>query len=235
MIRIAHAADLPTLDEALKSLENGGPTAGAAPRPPAGQPSPGPVGRGNGGPASAISNTTFATGPGGAQTMRLVETTPAPEAFVAARPVAEPSQPAVSVKSLADILALAETHRDMTFKVLLKRCVRPVRLDADRLDVNLTPDAPKTLLNDLTVKLRKWTGRNWLVSLSKEEGGQTLAEMESAKRENAFLDARSDPAVAAILERFPGAKIIDVRIPDTSEADDTGEDLTAEPIVEDDD
>jgi DNA polymerase-3 subunit gamma/tau len=115
--------------------------------------------------------------------MRLVETTPAPVALVAPQPAPD-AQPAVSVKSLADILALAETHRDMTFKVLLKRCVRPVRFDADRLDVNLTPDAPKTLLNDLTVKLRKWTGRNWLVSLSKEEGGQTLAEMESARRES---------------------------------------------------
>jgi DNA polymerase-3 subunit gamma/tau len=234
MIRIAHAADLPTLDEALKSLENGATAAGAAPRPAAGQPSSGPTGRRDGAPASAVSTTTFATGPGGAQTMRLVETAPAPVAFIAPQPASE-APPSVPVRSLADILALADAHRDMTFKVLLKRCVRPVRFDADRLDVSLTPDAPKTLLNDLTVKLRKWTGRNWLVSLSKEEGGQTLAEMESAKRENAFLDARSDPAVAAILERFPGAKIIDVRIPDTSEAGDTGEDITAEPIVEDDD
>ena len=31
------------------------------------------------------------------------------------------------IRSLADIAALADTHRDMAFKVLLKRCVRPVR------------------------------------------------------------------------------------------------------------
>ena len=53
-----------------------------------------------------------------------------------------------------------------------------------------------------------------MVSLSREEGGQTLAEMEASKRETRILDARSDPAVAAILARFPGAKIIDVRIPE---------------------
>ena len=104
------------------------------------------------------------------------------------------------------------------------------------LDVALTEDAPRTLLNDLTVKLRAWTGRNWLVSLSKEEGGQTLAEMESARRESAFLDARSDPTVAAILARFPGAKIIDVRIPEA--ADDTADeanDLPADPVADDED
>ena len=72
----------------------------------------------------------------------------------------------------------------------------------------------RRLLDDLTTRLKAWTGRHWIVSLSREEGGQTLAEAETAKRENAILDARSDPAVAAILARFPGAKIIDVRIPE---------------------
>ena len=85
--------------------------------------------------------------------------------------------------SLADIAALADANRDMTFKVLLKRCVRLVRIEPGRLDVNLTGDAPKTLLGDLTVKLKAWTGRNWMVSLSREEGGPTLAELEASKRE----------------------------------------------------
>ncbi|MET3593409.1 DNA polymerase-3 subunit gamma/tau [Mesorhizobium shonense] len=222
LIRLAHAADLPTLDEALKSLEgaatvpNGAPRANGAPA-------------GNGGGASAVARMPTSTG--GAQTMRLVEAQPVPATFALA-PVVE--TPVVPVKSLADIVALADANRDMAFKVLVKRCVRPVRIEPGRIDVTLTDDAPKMLLNDLTAKLRAWTGRNWLVSLSKEEGGQTLAEMETTKRENAFSDARSDPTVAAILARFPGAKIIDVRIPDVPDVEETGADLPVEPAVDDD-
>ncbi|TIW40580.1 MAG: DNA polymerase III subunit gamma/tau, partial [Mesorhizobium sp.] len=107
-------------------------------------------------------------------------------------------------------------------------------VEPGRLDVSLTEDAPKMLLNDLTAKLRAWTGRNWLVSLSKEDGGQTLAEMETTKRETAFLDAKSDPTVAAILARFPGAKIIDVRIPDMPEVEEAEADLPVEPAADDD-
>ncbi|MDX8498226.1 DNA polymerase III subunit gamma/tau [Mesorhizobium sp. VK4C] len=226
LIRLAHAADLPTLDEALKSLEgaatvpNGAPRANGAPA-------------GNGGGASAVAQARMPTSTGGAQTMRLVEAEPVPAVFVPApAPVVE--TPAVPVKSLADIAALADANRDIAFKVQLKRYVRPVRIEPGRLDVSLTDDAPKMLLNDLTAKLRAWTGRNWLVSLSKEEGGQTLAEMETTKRENAFSDARSDPTVAAILARFPGAKIIDVRIPDVLEVEETEADLPVEPAVDDD-
>ncbi|TPM39136.1 DNA polymerase III subunit gamma/tau [Mesorhizobium sp. B2-3-4] len=231
LIRLAHAADLPTLDEALRSLESGGAANGAAPRPNGASVGSGPVNPGNG--ASAVAQARMPGGSGGAQTMRLVEATPAPAAFVAPPQPAPESQP-VPLKSLADIIALADAQRDIAFKVLLKSCIRLLRIEPGRIDVGLTDDAPKMLLNDLTTKLRAWTGRSWLVSLSKEGGGQTLAEMESTKRENAFLDARSDPTVAAILARFPGAKIIDVRIPDTPDADTTEADVPVEPPSDDD-
>jgi len=113
------------------------------------------------------------------------------------------------------------------------------RIENNHLEVSLTGDAPRTLLNDLSNRLQDWTGRRWVVSLSREEGGATLGEMETARRESAFVDARSDPAVAAILSRFPGAKIIDVRIPDapgTPETDDAGSPPEIEAgLAEDDD
>lgn len=219
LIRLAHAADLPTLDEALRSLENGQPAPGAAVR---ANGAPGPAG-GNAN-ATAAASVRMPVTPGGGQTMRLVEPVSAPAFVPAAEPVQE--QQSVPVKSLADIIALADQNRDIAFKVQIKRYVRPVRFEPGRIDVTLTEDAPKMLLNDMTSKLRAWTGRSWLVSLSKEEGGQTLAEVETTRRENAFSDARADPAVAAILARFPGAKIIDVRIPDApneEENDDAGQ------------
>jgi DNA polymerase-3 subunit gamma/tau len=233
LIRLAHASDLPTLDEALKSLGDGpSPSVASTPRPPL--PSASPAGPNNG--ASAVAQSRIPAGNAGGQTMRLVTAEPAPAEMPKPEPVAEAAPPpAVQIKSIADLVALADTHRDMAFKVLVKRCVRLVKIEPGRLDVSLTGDAPKTLLGDLTVKLKAWTGRNWLVSLSREEGGQTLAEQESSKRETAFQDARSDPAVAAILARFPGAKIIDVRIPDAPDIPDIDADLPPEAAIEDDD
>lgn len=194
LIRIAHAANLPTLDEALKSLETG-----------AASNSPVPTGGNN--PAGA----PVPSG-GGGQAMRLVQSEPQP-AVAEAPPRADANpQPSVTIASLEDIAALAETHRDIAFKVTLRRCVRLVKLEPGRLDVSLTGEAPKTFLGDLSAKLLAWTGVRWIVSLSREEGGATLAEEEAGRRELVFMDARADPAVAAILDRFPGARITDVRI-----------------------
>ena len=214
LIRLAHAADLPTLDEALAGIDRSGgqgtapqSSNGSAPR--ASEPA--------GAPASAVSASRLSPQPaGGAQTMRLVERQHEPEPAPAAEVRAE-VVPHVEIKSLADIAALADANRDMQFKILLKRYVRPVRIQTGKVEVSLTDDAPKLLLNDLSARLKEWTGRNWIVSLSREEGGQTLSELEEQHRENVLSDARSDPAVAAILAQFPGAKIIDVRIPDAGD------------------
>ena len=241
LIRLAHAADLPTLDEALKVLDGG-----ASPQALIG--SHGTAAGGNSAvpmPTAAISGSvTQMRTPQGGATLKRIEAAPtqaftppaqpetaqapndlesAPPLETTARPVPAAADPLASdaplpvpVRSLADIAALAETHRDVAFKIALKRFVRPVRIEPGRIEVNLAPDAPKSLLGDLTERLARWTGRRWIVSVSREEGGSTLAEAETAKRESAMLDARSDPSVAAILARFPGSRIIDVRIPDAA-------------------
>jgi len=228
LIRIAHAANLPTLDEALRSLDEG---AGRPPAPAAAARASASAG-GNG--VSAVSETRVIERGGSGQTMRLVDANAAP-ALEPMRAEPQPAVETVPVTSLADIAALAEAERDLAFKVLFKRCVRLVRIEPGRLDVGLTGDAPKSLLGDLTVKLKAWTGRSWMVSLSREEGGPTLAEVEASKRETALLDARNDPAVAAILNRFPGARIIDVRIPDAPEVDAAEAPPAPDVAAEDDD
>lgn len=231
LIRIAHAAHLPTLDEALRSLDGMG--AGNAPAHPGGNGGGVPQGNGGGG-ASAVGSTYVPSGGGGGQTMRLVQSTPEPMQHAAPMRAPEPEPAAeVSIRSLADIAGLAETHRDIAFKIIFKRNVRLVSVEPGRLSVNLTPDAPKTLLGDLTNRLQKWTGRRWIVSVSNEKGGPTLWEEENNRREMAFADARADPTVAAILKTFPGAKIVDVRIPDAVAEE--GVDLPAPEFEGDDD
>ncbi len=216
LIRIAHAATLPTLDEALKSLEGDGPvrtlphgtptsSAGSAPNR-----APAPVDAVAAQPVAMSSN-------GGGQTMRLVRTEPAPLSVAAPKPQVEEAPVEPRIASMTDLVALCDANRDMALKVQIKQFLRPVKFDPGRIEVSLTEHAPRMLVSDLTTRLHTWTGRRWVVTISRERGGDTLSEIEQARRDVALLDAKNDPSVAAILARFPGAKIIDVRLPDAVE------------------
>ncbi|CUW43605.1 DNA polymerase III subunits gamma and tau [Brucella vulpis] len=228
LIRLAHAADLPTLDEAIRGLDNG---SVSAPRP---QPSATPRPNGGGAPqahgaADAVGSSALAPAAGGPATaMRIVETPPIQVS--APKPSEAAPQPSVPINSLQDIVALADKYRDMQFKILVKNCVRPASIAPGRLEIGLTDDAPKSLPSDIAQHLLNWTGIRWVVTVARDVAGQTIAEAEAERRDNLVTDARADPDVAAILAAFPGAKIIDVRIavPYKSEDEDIDLDAVAE-------
>jgi DNA polymerase-3 subunit gamma/tau len=219
LIRLAHAAHLPAPEDAARRLaEFSGDNAGPRPAAP-------PSGNGGGnGTRVSYQNSVAA---------RAAETAPsppqpsAPVAMLRAVPSSQPEtmsvgriepkpaealKPLVPVNSVDDIVHLATEKRDPKLKAMVRTFLRPVRIEAGRLDVSLAPGAPTTLLNELAVKLKEWTGIHWIVSLSRDEGQPTLVEAEARTREQHVIDARQDPDVAAILAHFPGAKIIDVRV-----------------------
>jgi DNA polymerase-3 subunit gamma/tau len=224
LIRLAHAATLPTLDEALKALDeapSGEPSRPALsssvpPRRPAVATETAPARSPNPprlSPPSQSPQPTASARGGGAQAMRLVSSEPEPVRHeTPPQPEPEPAPPAVPIYSMQDLADLADRHRDPLMKVNIRKCMRPVSIEPGKLAVSLTEDAPRTLLGDLSRKLMDWTGTRWIVSLSREPGGKTLDEIETERRDMAVADASRDPEVAAILAAFPGAKIIDVRL-----------------------
>ncbi|MDX3975834.1 DNA polymerase III subunit gamma/tau [Shinella sp.] len=222
IIRLAHAANLPSPEEAARRLaEFSGNDGGRAPQ------SGGYNGNGGQPTSQAASVSAISRQPdapaqraqsGGATVTMLrpvPQADPAPEPVGRIEPVpAEPpaAVPLVPVKSLSDIADLCTKNRDIRLRALVRAFVRPVSVEAGRLEISLANDAPKSLVPDLQNRLQEWTGARWMVILSREAGGPTLSEAESQAQEARVADARQDPDVAAILQRFPGAKITDVRI-----------------------
>ena len=109
------------------------------------------------------------------------------------------------VRSFAEVVALAGERREAKLKVHLEEHVSLVKFDpAGSIELHLLAGAPKELGNELREKLNAWTGRRWMVALSKAPGERPLGEVER-EREAAEICARSKkhPAVAAVLQAVP--------------------------------
>jgi DNA polymerase-3 subunit gamma/tau len=112
-------------------------------------------------------------------------------------------------RTFEEVVALVGEKRDARLKVHLEDEASLVRFDAaaGSIDLFLLPGAPSEMANELREKLARWTGRRWIVVLSKAKGAPPLGEVRRA-REAAELDkVRQHPAVRAVLEAFPGAKV----------------------------
>jgi len=64
----------------------------------------------------------------------------------------------------------------------------------------------------LSAKLSDWTGRRWIVTVSRAGGGATMREAREDTRAKLKAEARVDPNVAAVLDAFPGAEIVNVTV-----------------------
>jgi DNA polymerase III subunit gamma/tau len=229
LVRIAYSADLPTPDEVIRSLDDNATVARARGSAPA--------------HASVASAPRFETPR--AEAPRVETSRGAPRAAlapstepIARLPETQPSPPALVVARFEDLIALAAEKRDLAVKLALERDVRLVRCEDGRLEIGLERSAAKTLVNDLARKFSQWTNRRWMVVVSAEAGQPTVRSQNDARQAELKTGVRAEPLVQAVLARFPGAKIVDVRkgaavLPPELPPGDS-EDEPAEPAPEDD-
>lgn len=205
LVRMTHAADLPTLDEALKQLSD-------APSAPA-RPSGGGGAGGNGSGVTAQGGAATAIAPNGGATMRQANG----PTLIASNPAADQKPTAglqfEAVSSFDELLNVAEKKRDIRFKLLLRNNVSLVHFEKGRIELKPVGDAPRDLLNQISGRLKDWTGENWLVVFSEADGAATVKDQEAADHKMLLEDAEQDPTVAAVLRAFPKSKIVDVRFP----------------------
>ena len=199
LVRIAYAADLPTPDEVIRSLDGNGTGARAQSNAPAAQ-------------ATAAAGPRFEASrvesPRGAPRAALA---PAHDP-IARLPAAEPKgEPALVIGRFEELIALAASKRDLGVKLALERDLRLVRCEDGRLEIRLEASAAKTLVNDLARKISQWTNRRWMVVVSAEAGEPTVKSQNDARQAELKTGVRADPLVQAVLARFPGAEIVDVR------------------------
>jgi DNA polymerase-3 subunit gamma/tau len=148
---------------------------------------------------------------------------------------AEPQR--ATLRQFEDLIALAAQKRDLAIKSALERDVRLVRFEDGKLEIGLEPSAAKTLVGDLSRKLGEWTGRRWMVAVSTEGGAPSIRAQSETRKAELKDSVRADPLVQAVLTRFPGAEIVDVRKPDMPVApltDGDADDPSAEPPPADD-
>jgi DNA polymerase-3 subunit gamma/tau len=185
LIRLAYAADLPSPEDALRKLAETGEAPALPPGPP---PSRGP----SGGASAALRIETRAT---------PIAVAPAP----ARGPV---------LASFEEVVALAKSKRDIQLQAALESDVRLQRFEAGSIAFSLVDGASPQIAQTLARRLQEWTGERWMVALAPGSEAPTMRERAEAKEKERLSGVAAHPLIQKVLQRFPGAEIVDVRGPE---------------------
>lgn len=218
LIRLAHLADMPSPEELIKQYD-------AAPKAPAAAStsSNGPVSgaQGSSGQASSAqgSGDSSASGPVAALSSGSASTAPAVMAQTQNAPVLQ------NFQAVVDMVA---QKRDIGLKHALENGVHLVAFEAaagdraGRIELRLA-EGQENVAQELTRKLRDWTGQSWVVSLSKEQGAATIGAVKQSAADRREEAALQDPFVKSALAAFPTAEIVSISDFEAGLASDNGE------------
>ena len=221
LIRLAHAAMMPTPADLVRKLEKS--------------------------PASSIATPVYS----GSASSQLVQTSgvmvegaanepskksekptqeeksPEPEPELTAFAMAEPQNAIItqetpektvhSPQSLRQMVRLFEDEGELLLASTIKLKMCPVSFEEGRFEYQ-----PKGLLEpSVTEKIARllngWTGIKWIIAETDDVAGLTLDEQDAAKLKKQIDEIRTHPLVAEVLAQFPGAKvdvIEDITTPD---------------------
>ncbi|MBT7362307.1 MAG: DNA polymerase III subunit gamma/tau [Rhodospirillaceae bacterium] len=211
LIRLAHAADMPSPGDIVKKLESEpAPTPAAAPA--TAEASPAGNG-GSGGGAHAVAGNG-----GGADAVAAMAQDPRdmPSPETASDPA---PQALADPQSFRELVELFGARREIALRSHLFNNVYMVTYEPGRLEFRPNEHAPSDLPGQVLNRLREWLGAHWQVSVSGAEGEATLAEQDQEAEAVTYREAAEHPVVRAALEAFPGASIEKVEARDPGTAD----------------
>ena len=221
LIRLAHASELPTPGELVRSLR-GEPGTALNEGAPAG------AGGGAGGTASgprAVAPSRAGGPPGGPGTI-AGSAALAPESRAQAPPPEPEARDPVTLESFVEVVALARARKEGILANHLEGDLHLVRFEPGVIEFRPGERAPNDLAGRLGRCLQDWTGRRWMVGVSSASGAPSLREQRQARDAERLEEAAQDPLVQEVMTLFPGARIVEVR---AAAADQGGEQDDPEP------
>ena len=179
---------MPTPDDLVKLIEKGGASQGSST----------PAPRGGGGGSSS----------GGVSALKAVASNPS----LAASNPAPAAEPKMQFQSLAEIVAIIRSKRDMKLALDVETFIEPVALKPGILELRLGAGAPVELLKQMGNLLSEHLGQRFTVVLVGQAQGEvkSLAHQAKTARISRVEDANKHPLVLEVKKAFPKANVLDV-------------------------
>ena len=115
-----------------------------------------------------------------------------------------------TVSNFDNLISLCLKHKEMQLKYDLEKNVSLVKFSNGQMEFSFNENIDKNFIKNLSKKLFVWTGKRWIITLSKEKGQPTHREIKLEKKQTQLNETIKTNAYKKMLESFPDAKLITV-------------------------
>ncbi len=116
----------------------------------------------------------------------------------------------LAIKTFEDLIQAVSREKEVELKYDLERNVKLVSFAIGKINISFNEKLNKNFIKILTEKLLKWTGERWIISLSKEQGNETIYEKNLNNKKDKLEKEMNSQVVKDFIAAFPDAKLVDI-------------------------
>ncbi|HIF61830.1 MAG TPA: DNA polymerase III subunit gamma/tau [Candidatus Pelagibacter sp.] len=114
------------------------------------------------------------------------------------------------ILSFEDLIKLSSKKREIELKYDLERNVNLIKFIEGKIDISFNENLGKNFVRNLTEKLLKWTGKRWLITLTKEKGEKTFSELQHIKEKEILETEKKGEVYKKFKSIFSDVELIEV-------------------------
>jgi len=114
------------------------------------------------------------------------------------------------IDTFEDLINLSSQKKEIELKYDLERNVNLVKFSQGKIDISFNERLGKNFVRKLSEKLLEWTGKRWVISLTKEIGEKSFIE-KKIKTDNESLEGEKQSKIYEKFKNlFPDGELINV-------------------------
>ena len=118
----------------------------------------------------------------------------------------------ILINSFDDLLLVCSEKKEIKLKYELEKNVNLVKFEKNRIEISFNDSLDKDFVKDLSSKLFEWTAERWIITFSKTKGKMSVKEKQLNNKKLLMDRVKTSRAYKNIIENFPDAELIDVKL-----------------------
>ena len=114
------------------------------------------------------------------------------------------------ISSFEDLIKLSSKKREIELKYDLEKNVNLIKFSQGNIDISLNEKLGKNFVRNLSERLLAWTGKRWVITLSKQQGSESFSEMQLKKSSEILENEKKSEVYKKFKNVFSDGDLLEV-------------------------
>ena len=116
----------------------------------------------------------------------------------------------IRIKSFNDLIELCNEKKEIKLKYELEKNVNLVKFENGRIEISFNDNLERDFVKDLSSKLLEWTKKRWIITLTKNQGAESIKDKEKNQKKELLENTKKSQLYKTVIKYFSDAELVDV-------------------------